>query len=265
MDPLTAAALATAGGTLVGGFLQRKSDKASTARQMAFQERMSNTAYQRQMSDMRKAGINPILAAKMGGASTPTGAAFKSPNILGDAAQAGVKAYSAKSTANLQNSQIDLQDAQASNARNAGHYQNELANSERIKQDGYLQDNITKQLNNQLGKAKVDYFRKKGYPPEVLTARVQNIIGTELWEKMPPATKSSIVTSIYTTAEKSKGGIEYIANNPQTLIPIFAMYMGTKAATTLVNMFLKTKRGAIGKIPSKKFKGGPIGKIPPKK
>lgn len=49
-------------------------NSAEAAANRNWQEEMSNTAYQRAVEDMRKAGLNPILAFSNGGASTPGGA-----------------------------------------------------------------------------------------------------------------------------------------------------------------------------------------------
>lgn len=43
-------------------------------KQQDFQRNMANTAHQREVNDLRKAGLNPILSARHGGAAVPPGA-----------------------------------------------------------------------------------------------------------------------------------------------------------------------------------------------
>lgn len=68
MDPWSAGASVLG---LAGGLWSNQQNLAESKRARQWSERMSGSAYQRAVADMKLAGLNPLLAYSQGGASTP--------------------------------------------------------------------------------------------------------------------------------------------------------------------------------------------------
>jgi hypothetical protein len=103
-------------GPIIGGLFGKEGQDSANEQnvdlsreQMAFQERMSNTAHQREVKDLIAAGLNPMLSAKLGGASTPVGSLAHVENSNDAAIRGATSALSGR----LVQSQIDVQDTQA--------------------------------------------------------------------------------------------------------------------------------------------------------
>lgn len=95
---LIGAAAIGAVSSAIGARSQNQAAKAAAQKQMDFQKETLQNQYQWGMADMRKAGLNPILAYKQGGAGSAGGSSYSPVNVGAAAATgAGAGATSAMS------------------------------------------------------------------------------------------------------------------------------------------------------------------------
>ena len=103
MGPATAA-IAAAGisalGSLFGGNSANSARAQEARRERRWEERMSNTAHQREVADLKAAGLNPYISATKGsGASTPSASVPNVQDTVTPAINAGLSALTARAQA----------------------------------------------------------------------------------------------------------------------------------------------------------------------
>lgn len=82
-SPSTAIAGAGLGSSIAGGIFGNEASAKQASINRQFQQDMSGTAHQREVADLRAAGLNPILSATGGqGASTPAGSTAQQSDVV---------------------------------------------------------------------------------------------------------------------------------------------------------------------------------------
>lgn len=105
--PLWLPAAIAAGASLFGAEKQNRDARREAQRNRDFQERMSSTAWQRGVEDMRAAGLNPALAYSQGGASSPGGSMAPQSDVVGPAVSSAQGAIRMRKEMRLLDEQLE--------------------------------------------------------------------------------------------------------------------------------------------------------------
>lgn len=116
VDDLLIGAAISGGLSFIGGERRNEKQEELASAQMAFQERMSSTAHQREVADLKAAGLNPMLSLKHGGASSPSGAMAQvedtvTPAINSGSMAAKMRAEVANLNASTEKSKAEAQES----------------------------------------------------------------------------------------------------------------------------------------------------------
>lgn len=202
------AVLGALAGPVIGGLFGSKGQRAANeanlqiAREaMSFEERMSSSAIQRRVEDLKAANLNPMLAYQ-DAASTPSGATAVMQNENAPLAEGMMRGVSSALSTRLQNAQIENVKAQTQTA---------LATAERERAQAGLFGAQTTMVPSQIESHTASAFQSVAMGKH-LQADIERI-GASIRELLSAANRNDAQSAVHRIDEKLKG-LEFSVREP---------------------------------------------------